>query len=80
MRWNSKFKNASFFYKGRDERIGTSDHMTPSHVRYQAALRPAKKFSNKVIILMVRVSCYFLANNLPKLVLPLSYANRDADR
>ena len=25
---------------GRDERIRTSDHLTPSQVRYQAALRP----------------------------------------
>ena len=32
---------------GRDERIRTSDHLTPSQVRYQAALRPDNLFKMK---------------------------------
>ncbi len=34
----------------RDDWIRTSDHMTPSHVRYRAALRPAPVFGTANIV------------------------------
>ena len=33
-------KIISYFIIGRDGRIRTDDHLTPSEVRYQAALHP----------------------------------------
>ena len=36
---------------GRGERIRTSDHLTPSQVRYQAALRPELTVSNDTGVL-----------------------------
>jgi hypothetical protein len=38
---------------GRDERIRTSDHTTPSRVRYQTALHPESKLYFKCVKLLV---------------------------
>ena len=35
---------------GRGERIRTSDHLTPSQVRYQAALRPEVDYYIRALI------------------------------
>ncbi len=50
---------------GRDEKIRTSDHLTPSQVRYQTALHPDPIYVNFVKIFFISINSDFISAKKP---------------